>query len=221
MTGRRAARREENRARILDAALAAFAQNGFAATRMEEIARAAGLTKPTLYQYFDGKEALFTAMMQAPGEGMLAEIDLDSAEDPIAQLWAFAWRYAKTVMDPAYLSLARLVIGEAQRFPEIGRTYQAAGPDKVLAGLTDFMARQAAAGTLLIDDPEMAAHDFWGLILSAPRNKALHRPDALPKRKEVTRYVQNGMRVFLRAYSAHPETALRKLSRLKPPSSYR
>ncbi|MFC6636812.1 helix-turn-helix domain-containing protein [Sulfitobacter sediminilitoris] len=65
-------RRERNRLerqnRILDAAIKVFAEAGFPGASMDEIARQAGLSKPTLYQYFTSKEALFEAMMAAPAK---------------------------------------------------------------------------------------------------------------------------------------------------------
>ena len=211
---RRAARKAETRQRILEAALSVFSGAGFQAARMEDIAQAAGITKPTLYQYFDSKQALFTAMMLQPRDAMMAPVEAAEGADPVDRLWAFAWTYADTVMRPEFLSLARLIIAEAQRFPEVGRAYQASGPDRVLQGLARFMAAQGEAGFLQIADPELAAEDFWGLILSAPRNRALHVPDDVPSRAEVARFVQNGIAVFLRAYAAAPQSALARLDTL-------
>jgi AcrR family transcriptional regulator len=210
-------RRERNRLerqnRILDAAIKVFAEAGFPGASMEEIARQAGLSKPTLYQYFTSKEALFEAMMAAPREGMMLAFDDAANPDMVAQLLRFAWSYAETVMRPEFLSLARLIIGEAQRFPDVGRDYQASGPDQVLQGLIAFMEAQRNAGRLVFDDAELAAEDFWGLILSAPRNRALHIPDTDVSRASLARYIHNGLRVFLRAYSAQPDQDLARLDR--------
>ena len=154
-------RREQNRlekhARALDAALTVFSQKGYAATTMDAIAAEAGLTKPTLYQYFPGKDYLFREMMLAPHNEMMMAFDQSADECHVRQLWEFSWAYAKIVMHPDYLALARLVMGDALRYPEIARAYQANGPDKVLKGLSQFMAEQAERGNLLIDDAELAA----------------------------------------------------------------
>ncbi len=202
-------RRERNRRakekRILEAAQQIFASEGYSGATMDAVAAAAGLTKPTLYQYFVSKEALFAAMMAARRDDMLvafeAPDEMGKGASMVAQLHAFAWAYAGTVMRPDLLSLARLIIGEAQRFPEIGQTYQASGPDRVLAGMMDYLIAQRGAGRLVFDDAELAAQDLWGLILSAPRTQALYQPDDPPDRAEIARYVENGLRVFLRAYS--------------------
>lgn len=214
-------KRQQNRIlrerRILDAALEVFSQKGFVGASMDDIAAGAGLTKPTLYQYFPSKDELFTAMMTQERDHMLESFEYPSASGMVAELHAFSWHYADTVLRPEMLNLARLIIGEAQRLPDVGRAYQASGPDRVLAGMIQYLERQRAAGRLVFDDAELAAEDLWGLILSAPRNRALHIPDALPDRATIERYIRNGLRVFLRAYSAAPEKDLAALSSLKPP----
>ncbi|OYU38811.1 MAG: TetR family transcriptional regulator [Pseudorhodobacter sp. PARRP1] len=196
--------------RILDAALSVFAAEGYSGTSMDAIAAKAAVSKPTLYQYFGTKEQLFTEIMLAERNTMLLAFD-HPGTDMVAELHSFAWHYADTVMRPEFLSLARLIIGEAQRFPEIGRAYQAAGPDRVLAGMITYLTRQRDAGKLAFDDAELAAEDLWGLILSAPRNQALHLPDRIPTKPELARYIHNGLRVFLKAYATDPAKDLAQL----------
>lgn len=209
---RRAQNRQEKEARILKAATAVFAANGFSATTMDAIAAAAGLSKPTLYQYFASKDDLFSAMLAAPRDAMLDVFVAEAGANHVAQLFSFAESYAATVMRPDLLSLARLIIGEAHRFPEVAQTYQQNGPDVVLARLMQFMVEQRKAGHLTFDDAELAAQDFWGLILSAPRNAALHHPDHIPNSAEISRHIRNGVKVFLRAYATHVQKDLAQLS---------
>lgn len=211
---KRAQNRRDRHDRILHAAIAVFARAGYTGASMDEIARKSGLSKPTLYQYFPSKDALFQAMLAAPREAMMLAFEPDPDRDMVDQLHQFAWRYAQTVMRPDFLSLARLIIGEAQRFPQIGRAYQAQGPDKVLSGLMDFLSTQQKAGRLRFEDAELAAEDFWGLILSAPRNRALHIPDTAIDPETLARYINNGLVVFLRAYSTDPAADLARLALL-------
>ena len=217
MTGqsKREQNRAERRSTILNAALKVFSEQGFTATTMDHVAQVAGLSKPTVYSYFDGKDALFRAMLLMPRDDMLIAFHSARAGNHVDQLWTFAWIYAETVLRPDLLSLARLIIAEAQRFPEIGRVYQASGPGKVLAGLIKFMEATRSTGALNFEDAELCAQDFWGLILSAPRNKALHDPDAIPTGEELARYIRNGMQVFLKAYSTQPDQDLAHLAQLK------
>lgn len=201
-------RRQQNRLnrerQILDAALTVFAAQGYSGTTMDAVAAEAGVTKPTLYSYFPSKESLFQAMMLGKRDLMLDVFAHPSSKGMVADLWSFAWAYADTVMRPDMLSLARLIIGEVSRFPEIGRAYQASGPDHLLRGIMRYLEDQRDAGRLVFEDAELAAQDLWGLILSAPRTQALYMPDAIPDRATLARYITNGLRVFLKAYSTTP-----------------
>ena len=216
-------KREQNRQarirRILRSALKIFAERGFVGASMDEIAADAGISKPTLYQYFPSKDELFTAMMSSERDHMLATFEHSTDADMVGELYAFSWHYAETVLRPDMLSLARLIIAEAQRLPDIGRVYQASGPDRVLTGMMDYLRRQHEAGRLMIDDAELAAEDLWGLILSAPRNRVLHIPDAMPDRQTIERYIRHGLGVFLRAYSTRPDHDLALLQTLTPPAA--
>ncbi len=216
-TPRRQLNRQANEKRILAAALNVFSQSGYSGTSMDAVAIAAGLSKPTLYQYFDSKEALFATMMQQKRDEMLLPLRDAASGDMVTQLHRFAWAYADTVLQPDLLSLARLTIGQVQRFPDLGRAYQAAGPDRVLEGLMTYLTAYRDAGALTFDDSELAAEDLWGLILSAPRTQALYKPDFVISRTALARYVHNGLRVFLRAYSTHPAADLAILNGLKAP----
>lgn len=211
---RRQQNRIEREQRVLRAALKVFSETGYSGATMDAVAIEAGLSKPTLYQYFESKEALFSAMMLGERDHMLEVFQHPTGKGMVADLLDFAWDYADTVLRPDLLSLARLIIGEVQRFPEIGRAYQQSGPDRLLSGIMDYLEGRRAAGRLAFDDAELAAQDLWGLILSAPRTQALYMPDAPPSRAELARYVHNGLRVFLRAYSTTPGEDLATLEAL-------
>lgn len=216
---RRQLNRLENEKRILDAALKVFSQSGYSGASMDEVANKSGLSKPTLYQYFDSKEQLFAKMMLQKRDDMLTPFQNRKAGEMVVQLHDFAWLYADTVMQPELLSLARLTIGEVQRFPEIGRAYQAAGPERVLEGMIGYLEAHRAEGRLHFEDAELAAEDLWGLILSAPRTRALYNPDMTFSHEDLSRFVRNGLRVFLLAYSTDPQTDLATLAGLKAPHS--
>jgi len=211
-------RRQQNRLdrerRLLDAALKVFSQSGYSGASMDSVAAEAGLSKPTLYQYFPSKQALFQAMMLGKRDLMRTAFDQPSGQGMIRDLYDFAWDYADTVMRPDMLAIARLIIGEVQRFPEIGRVYQSSGPDMLLRVIMDYLIARRTDGRLKFDDAELAAQDLWGLILSAPRTQALYRPDAQPTRHQLARYIDNGLRVFLRTYSTTPDTDLAQLKTL-------
>ena len=119
---RKNARPEE----IITAALDMFADRGFAATKLEDVARRAGVTKGTIYLYFENKDALFKALVRqtivpviAQGEA-LAQSFTGSARDLFERLVREYWRL---VGETALAGIPRLMIAEARNFPALARFY--------------------------------------------------------------------------------------------------
>jgi len=106
------------------------------------------------------------------------------------------------VIQPRILQLRRLVIGEAGRFPELGRTFYEQGPGRTIAALATVFARLAERGVLQLDDPQLAAAHFNWLVMSIPLNRAMFLgDDEPPGRTELNRYADAGVRAFLAAYA--------------------
>ncbi len=120
---RKAARPKE----ILDAALSLFAEKGFAATRLEEVAERAGVSKGTIYLYFESKEAVFKALVQEKLAGRIdgfAEM-LRAFEGSSAELLTFILRnFGSLVSSSNLVVLPKIVIAEAGNFPELARMYR-------------------------------------------------------------------------------------------------
>ena len=119
---RKDARPEE----IVNAALEEFVERGFAATRLEDVARRAGVTKGTLYLYFKNKEALFKAVVRqtivpviAQGES-IARAFTGSARELLEQLVREYWRL---VFETSLAGIPKLMIAEAANFPQLARFY--------------------------------------------------------------------------------------------------
>ena len=203
-------RQEEKRARIRAAAHDEFCENGFDGASMDRIAEGAAVSKPTLYQYFGGKEGLLEAVLDAGRSQIVAPL---MAEDGplVERLWRFSWVYADFVLRPDMLSLARLILGEAARRPENAIAYHQQGPQRAFEGLVEFVAEAVAAGELQTDAPELAAQNLWSLILSGPRDHYLHHVDQRPSEAELLRSIGHGLTVFLRAYATAPEARVAEL----------
>ena len=210
-------RRAAKHARILEAALAEFARNGFSGTSMQAIASRAGVSKPTLYQYFGNKQDLLAAVLDVGKSELLAPLEAADGAALVPVLWRYAWTYADFVLRPDMLSLARLIIGEAERLPEVAHDYQQAGPKQALEGMKAFLCAQKARGALAFEDAELAAENLWALILSAPREHALHHPEDPPERARIARHIENGLAVFLAAFSTDPARHRAELQRLCAP----
>ncbi len=207
----------QKRARIIEAALAVFSEMGYVGASLDEIAKRAEVSKPTLYQYFGNKEQLFGSVLEDAAGRILAPLNDPEQQLPsmVATLLNFSQRYAQIVLSPAVLSMGRLVIGVVERFPEVGRLYYNSGPQQALNGITAYLDKQAQAGNLQLDDPELAAHDFWSLILSAPREMQQLMPDQTLNEQDINRFIFNGLKIFLKAYATHPKQDLLELEALE------
>lgn len=198
-------------ARILDAAFAVLATHGFTGGTMERIAVRANVSKPTLYTYFGSKEQLFAALLDQQKDRLLEPLAHLADHGMVGAMVRFAEAYARFALDPRTLAFGRMVIGEGARLPGIGRMYLEAGPDQAVRGIMRFMDRMRVERRLDFDDAELAAQDFWTLILSTPRAIAHIRPDLPFAALTPWRYVENGLAVFLRAYSRRPVEDLHEL----------
>ncbi|MES2450973.1 MAG: TetR/AcrR family transcriptional regulator [Pseudomonadota bacterium] len=199
-------RSERKREPILDAATDIFLHHGYLGSSMDEVAARAAVSKQTVYKHFSSKEALFVAIVSsmtgAAGDKVQREIaDLGEQDDPERQLLAYAERQLMVVLTPRLMQLRRLVIGEAGRFPELGRALQEGGPGRAVAGLASALARWTDRGLLAIGDPQGAASHFNWLIMGEPVNRAMFLGDAaIPGPAALRRHAADGVRVFLAAY---------------------
>jgi TetR/AcrR family transcriptional repressor of mexJK operon len=208
VTPEREGRSAYKRRAIIEAATEAFLRSGYRGASMDEIAAAAGVSKQTVYKHFADKERLFSEVVRATvdeastpvGEGVRGLRDSGSLEDDLREL---ARRQLDLVMRPRILQLRRLVISEAARFPELGRTFYEQGLERTVVALGETFAALAARGLLSDSDPKLAATHFNWLIMSAPMNRAmLLGLDSTPAAEELDRWADEGVRVFLAAYGA-------------------
>jgi AcrR family transcriptional regulator len=117
---------DTRRQAILDAALSVFAEHGFEAARLDEVAARAGVAKGTLYLYFEHKEALFEELIRgavAPIIDTLSKVAANPAVPPAAVLDAFFGMFEKEVLGTRRKLLLRLIIAEGPRFPAIAEFY--------------------------------------------------------------------------------------------------
>jgi TetR/AcrR family transcriptional repressor of mexJK operon len=201
-------RSARKRKAIVDAATEAFLRNGYRGTSMDEIAEAATVSKQTVYKHFADKKRLFFEIVSStvdevsdPVVGLVT--DLRDSGDLQADLGDLARRQLAMVMQPRLMQLRRLVIAEAGRFPELGRTFHERGPGRTIEALAAAFERLAARGALRLDDPQLAAAHFNWLVMSIPLNRAMFFGDtAAPSTRELNRYADAGVRVFVAAYGA-------------------
>jgi TetR/AcrR family transcriptional regulator, mexJK operon transcriptional repressor len=200
---RRSARK---RRAIIDAATTTFLSRGYLGTSMDEIAARAQVSKQTVYKHFADKQSLFTEIVTATVDEISDPVydevvQLADSGDLEADLRDLARRLVARVMQPRLLELRRLVIAETGRFPELGRAFYERGPGRTIAALTSAFEQLAAGGALRLDDPALAAAHFNWLIMSAPVNQTMMLgSDSIPGPRELNRYADAGVAVFLAAY---------------------
>jgi TetR/AcrR family transcriptional repressor of mexJK operon len=200
-------RRSTRKHRAIEAAATTvFLRNGYRGTSMDEIAALAAVSKQTVYKHFADKERLFSEIVigtvSEAGDAVYDEVlRLPDSGDIEADLRGLARRQLSMVMQPRVLQLRRLVIGEAARFPELGRIFYERGPGRTIAALATAFEGLAGRGVLHIDDPRLAAAHFNWLVMSIPLNEAmLLGHDEPPAPAELDRYADAGVRVFLAAH---------------------
>ena len=156
-------RKEARPAELLEAALTLFVEKGFAATRSEEVAKAAGVSKGTLYLYFPSKEELLKAVIQHfLGTEIEAGIQEAAAADgPTAQVMEqLLVTWWTRIYDGPASGVFKLVITEVRNFPEIGEFWveRVVGPgQEIVSGL---IRRGIARGEFAVDDVDCAVHSI-------------------------------------------------------------
>jgi TetR/AcrR family transcriptional regulator, mexJK operon transcriptional repressor len=191
---------------IVDAALSVFLEKGYLGTSMDGVAAAAGVSKQTVYKHFIGKERLFADIVLSTVDDVerlvrwtLAEFR-DTAN--VAQTFdRLAHRFLRALMEPRLLRLRRLVLSNADRFPQLGRTWYESGFERVLATLADCLRQLTDAGVLRTKDPLIAANHFVGMLLWIPINNAMFTGNEKPfTDRELRRLAKQSADAFLRAY---------------------
>jgi AcrR family transcriptional regulator len=159
---RRAEARPEE---IVDAALAEFTERGFEAARMEDIAKAAGISKAAIYLYFPSKVALLEALIEAKIGPIARQAETLAAAghaDPVTALRMMANVAAHRIADPKLLAVPRLVIGLSGRFPEIADYYRTHVAEKARTALESLIAAGIAKGVIRDVDVRAVARAFIG-----------------------------------------------------------
>lgn len=199
---RRSARKRQS---ILDAAFAAFVSTGFDATSMDDVARVASVSKPTIYGHFGDKAGLFRAAILAAIEDTAASTHdlvatLPATQDLPRDLQRFARRHLADLMDPNLIRIRRRIIAEAERFPDLAATWYDNGPAAGIDTLATIFSALHQRGLLRVDNPIRAGEQFNWLVL-IPLNRAMFVIEPLPEPYELERAADDAVAIFLAAYS--------------------
>ena len=202
-------RTRRSQAKILAAAETAFLGHGFLGTSMDAVAEQAGVSKQTVYSNFGSKEALFLQVVNEMTGGAaetLSEND-HNIEYPVSvrdYFFASSLAQLNVVMTSRLMKLRRMVIGEVERFPELGRELHRYGPKPSIDKFSRAISHYQSTGDLIECDPLRAAkHHNW-LLMGEPINSAmLLGDDGLPTKYEMSAHAKECVALFLRAYGTH------------------
>ena len=154
---------------VLDAALAVFVEKGYAAAKMDEVARRAGVSKGTVYLYFPSKEALIEAIVRravAP-IALRALPDLESFDgDPRVPITMLLTILVERLAQPDTIAVPKLILREVLSFPFIATFYRNEVLDKVMPALIGLVRRGVESGRLRPVDPELTVRSIIGPLLA-------------------------------------------------------
>jgi AcrR family transcriptional regulator len=192
------------RRQIMEGARQVFLSAGFDGASMNDIARAAGVSKGTLYAYFDSKDELFEAIIRAEKAKSAERLCVFPPDcgDARAMLGDFGVRLLGRMTEPDTLALTRVVIAACEKFPHIGRVFFEAGPLYGNQRLAERLGALDQAGIVRVPDPERAAWQFVDLCISGGYKRLLFGVVNSLTREEIEATVEAGVDVFMKAYGA-------------------
>ena len=158
--GKRWERRSDARpSELIAAALRLFAERGFAATRLEDVAASAGVSKGTVYLYFESKERLFEAVVRETVTPKLdrASLLVESFEGSTADLLGALFTVMAGVLGGPLPSVVKLIVAESGNFPELARLWSELAVSRVFALMRKVVERGIARGEFRAVDPELTA----------------------------------------------------------------
>ncbi|MBK7284047.1 MAG: TetR/AcrR family transcriptional regulator [Sphingomonadales bacterium] len=202
MKGKEPDRHEARRSTIVAAARKAFLRDGYGQTSMSSIAADVGGSKTTLWNYFPSKEDLFAAVVddQVERYGEALRLELPEDADLPETLTALGISILTTILRPQIVALHRVVVGEAGRFPELGRMLWDRGAQRGQKRTEVWLRLQMDKGRLRVADPQSAASHFFGLCQSGSFYRHLLGASARPKRETIEAEIRLAVRIFLSAY---------------------
>jgi AcrR family transcriptional regulator len=194
------------RRQVMEGARTVFLASGFDGASMNDIARVSGVSKGTLYVYFDSKERLFEALIREERRQQAERLTDFSFDDNDVRgvLFNFGCTLIEMMSRPDTLAHVRTVIAATNKFPQLGRAFYEAGPCFGANRLSAYMQRMNDEGVLRIADVQRAAWQFLELCQAGTFKPLLFRMVDELTRSQIEAGVQAGVDVFMAAYGAAP-----------------
>ena len=186
---------------IIDGARKVFLDLGFDGASMGEIARAAGVSKGTLYVYFADKNRLFEAIVEEESlEQGKAAFNFDPERDIATTLMDFGQTYIQVLCRPGGGSAIRTVMAIAERMPDVGRRFYTNVILVTTARLADYLEARAQLDDLAIDDFELASMQFTQMCQASLFMPFIFQVAPAPSPERIREVIASATRMFLAAY---------------------
>ena len=200
---------------ILSAAADLFLSQGYGAASINKLIENIGGSKATVYGYFYNKEGLFEAVVENIVDEVPAFITSVQLEDLELRegLMVVSQRLLKIATSPRHVALARLVIAETERFPEVGKIYYHRVPQHICDILTTFIQDCAARDGFKIAYPRETVESFTGMVLHHQLFRQFCLDAAPPSDKEISRIAARNTNMLLAMLSlknVHPRHVRRR-----------
>jgi len=189
---------------VIGGARAVFLRDGFERASVDDIARAAGVSKATLYSYFPDKRLLFLEIAKAECRRLTDEAEaLISDSAPVAEVLRIAAeRIAGFMMSEFGARMFRVAVAESENFPAMAQDFYRSGPLMVRARLAHYLRCAIARGELVIEDVELAAEQFAQLCKADIQDRILFGGTAACTPDDRGRIVEGAVAMFLARYGA-------------------
>jgi AcrR family transcriptional regulator len=189
------------RRQILEGARKVFLNLGFDGASMGEIARAAGVSKGTLYVYFADKSALFEAIVEEETlEQGKVTFNFDPARDATTTLNEFGQAYIALICRPGGGSAIRTVMAIAERMPEVGRRYYEHVLAHTIGRLAAYLDARVKMNELAIDDCQLAASQFMMMCQASLFLPFIFQAAPAPSTELIAQVIGSAVRIFLAGY---------------------
>ncbi len=189
----------DRRTAILEAAGAVFFDQGYAATSIDAIIERLGGSKRNIYNEFGSKEGLFTALVEANANSILAglAIAVTDHHDVRETLLDFGRRLMRIYLSPGLLGVYRTIISEGLRFPKLAQDFYDKGPARASAHLREVLEKAKRRGELDIEDCAAAADHFAGMLRDNLYLRVVLGISPPPTAKEIESSVTSAVDIFL------------------------
>jgi AcrR family transcriptional regulator len=194
-TGRPSGRREA----LLQAAAEVFFEQGFVATSIGAIIERAGGSKRNIYSEFGNKEGLFSAIVTNTADRALSTLAIEQIEgrDLRETLTAFGRQLMAIYMSPTLIGVYRIAVTEANRFPDLVKSFYEQGPGRAASQLAEVLEGAKERGEIRADDCLRVAGHFVGMIRDNLHLQVVLGLRPPPSEQEVREAVASAVEIFL------------------------